>query len=67
VPTERVETVRRAFQETMEDPAYVADSKARNLTVGESASGQEIQDLVTKAFAASPALIDRANHVLTIR
>jgi tripartite-type tricarboxylate transporter receptor subunit TctC len=66
VPIERVEAVRRAFQATMEDPAYIVDSKARNLTVGESASGQEIQDLVTKAFAASSALIDRANKVLTI-
>jgi len=58
--------MRRAFQATIDDPAYIADSKARNLTVGQSASGQEIQDLVTKAFAASLALIDRANAVLTI-
>jgi tripartite-type tricarboxylate transporter receptor subunit TctC len=65
-PAERVEALRRAFQATMEDPAYIADSKARNLSVGEWASGQEIQDLVTKSFDASPAVIERANTVLKI-
>ncbi len=66
-PVERVEALRRAFQATMEDPAYLADAKARNLSVDESISGQEIQDLVTEAFKASPAVIDRANKVLKIQ
>ena len=66
-PAERVEALRHAFKATMEDPAYIVESKARNLSVGEWTSGKEIQDLVTKAFEASPAVIDRANSALKVQ
>jgi tripartite-type tricarboxylate transporter receptor subunit TctC len=66
VPAERVDALRTALQATMKDPAYIADAKALNLEI-DWTPGQELQELVTKAFNAPPAVIERARTILTVR
>ena len=61
IPADRAIALRRAFIETMNDPAFLADMKKRNLLV-EPLTGQEVQDLIASAVATPPALLERAKR-----
>jgi tripartite-type tricarboxylate transporter receptor subunit TctC len=52
-PEARVEILRTALKETLEDPALKADAKKSNLIVA-SLSGEEIQKLVNQTLSISP-------------
>ncbi|HEY7320366.1 MAG TPA: tripartite tricarboxylate transporter substrate-binding protein [Candidatus Binatia bacterium] len=52
-PEARVEILRTALKETLEDPAFKADAEKSNLIVA-SLSGEEIQKLVNQTLSISP-------------
>ena len=52
-PEARVEILRTALKEPLEDPAFKADAKKSNLIVA-SLSGEEIQKLVNQTLSISP-------------
>jgi tripartite-type tricarboxylate transporter receptor subunit TctC len=57
-PADRVETLRRAFDATMKDPAFLDEAKRTKLTVG-PLPGEEVQKLVTEVAAIPPALLEK--------
>ena len=59
VPAERVAQLRKAFDEMLKDPAYLADAQKAGLEV-EPVAGAKIQQIVS-AFVATPsAIIEKA-------
>jgi hypothetical protein len=60
-PPQRTAVLRKAFMETMRDPAFLADMKKRNLIV-EPLSGDDVQKLVASAVATPAALVNRARR-----
>ena len=52
-PKARVEILRTALKETLEDPAFKADAKKSNLIVA-ALSGEEIEKLVKQTLSISP-------------
>jgi hypothetical protein len=52
-PEARVEILRKALNETLEDPAFKADAQKSNLIVA-SLSGEEIEKLVKQTLSISP-------------
>jgi hypothetical protein len=56
VPPERLTALRRAFDATMKDPAFLADAKKTKLTVG-PLTGEALQKLVTSVSNLSPAML----------
>jgi len=60
-PPERTAVLRKAFMEAMNDPAFLADTKKRNLIV-EPLSGSEVQKLIASAVATPAALVNRAKR-----
>src|SRR5262245_50890748 len=52
-PAERVEALRRAFDETVKDPAFLAEM-TRLQTVIEPSRGEEVQDAVKAILSTSP-------------
>lgn len=52
-PKARVDILRTALQETLQDPAFKADAKKSNLIVS-SLSGEEISKLVNETLSISP-------------
>jgi tripartite-type tricarboxylate transporter receptor subunit TctC len=58
VPADRLEALRRAFDATMKDPAFLADAAKINFSVGPM-SGEAIQTLVADMEKLSPALIEQ--------
>jgi tripartite-type tricarboxylate transporter receptor subunit TctC len=63
VPPERVAELRRAFEATIKDEAFLADVKRTGLLVSPM-SGEELQTLVQKQRELSPALIARARRAV---
>ncbi len=58
VPADRVEALRKAFDETMKDPAFVADATKAKMII-DPLTGAQILDLVNEAYAAPNDIRDR--------
>jgi tripartite-type tricarboxylate transporter receptor subunit TctC len=63
VPAERVQALRRAFDATMKDPGFLADSEKQDLEVLPM-SGEDLQALVANMFKASPQAIEAARNAI---
>ena len=53
VPADRVETLRRAFDQTVKDPGFIAEMARLGSTI-EPDSGEEVQEAVRRLLATSP-------------
>ena len=58
-PKTLVEAIRRAFDATMKDPAFLADAEKARLEV-EPISGADMERMVREAYATPKAIIQRA-------
>jgi tripartite-type tricarboxylate transporter receptor subunit TctC len=58
VPKERVEALRRAFDATMKDPAFLADAKKADLDLN-PVSGEELQKIVADVVATPAPIAKR--------
>ncbi|MPY69806.1 MAG: hypothetical protein GEU92_06950 [Alphaproteobacteria bacterium] len=63
VPRARVTALRKAFSETMTDPAFLADAKKRKMDI-EPMAGEAIQEVIAKTVATPEAVIDKAKAAL---
>jgi tripartite-type tricarboxylate transporter receptor subunit TctC len=61
-PADRIQALRRAFDATMKDPAFLADLKASRVDVGPM-SGEELQELVAEVANVSPAIVDKVKAI----
>jgi tripartite-type tricarboxylate transporter receptor subunit TctC len=62
VPVERVTALRRAFDATMQDSAFVAELKAQRVELGPM-PGEELQKLVAEVGTVSPDIIDKVRVI----
>jgi tripartite-type tricarboxylate transporter receptor subunit TctC len=62
VPPERVAMLRRAFDETMKDPDFLAEAARLKLTVN-PLDGAELQNLVAEVSNLPPSLVERVRSV----
>ena len=63
VPPSRVEALRRAFDATMKDPAYVAEAEKLKIDV-DPLSGEKVAELIKLVLATSPAVAERVAAAL---
>jgi hypothetical protein len=63
VPKERVELLRRAFDATMKDPAFLDEAKKQNLDIAPS-TGEELQKVVADILATPKPAIDLLNKAI---
>jgi len=59
VPAERVAIMRKAFEDTFKDPAFLADSKRLALGVDSPRTGAEVQRLLEDAYRTPPNIVAR--------
>jgi tripartite-type tricarboxylate transporter receptor subunit TctC len=59
IPPERLASLRRAFDATVRDPAYLADMARQQLEVAEPSSGEELAAMVEKIAKTPPAVVQR--------
>jgi tripartite-type tricarboxylate transporter receptor subunit TctC len=65
-PDERVTALRRAFDATFKDKAFLADAEKARLTI-DPVSGEEVQELVAKIFAAPDKIVERAKEAMVYK
>ena len=63
VPADRVTALRRAFDATMKDPAFVADAARLQLDI-DPMTGEEVQALVAQLAGTPPAIVTRVRAAL---
>jgi tripartite-type tricarboxylate transporter receptor subunit TctC len=66
VPAERVAALRRAFNATLADPAFLDDAARQNLEIG-AKSGEELQRMVTGLIEAPPAVLEQVRRAIQIK
>src|SRR5262245_31769291 len=59
---DRIAALRRAFDATMQDPAFMAELKAQRVELGPM-SGEELQKLVVEVGTVSPDIIDKVRAI----
>jgi tripartite-type tricarboxylate transporter receptor subunit TctC len=64
VPAERIDALRRAFDETMKDPEFLAEADRLKLDV-DPLNGVEVADLVKDLMATPPDVVTRVREALT--
>ena len=62
-PKERVQVLRRAFQETLKDPAFLAEAEKAKLTL-DPVTGEELERMVGELFTLDPALLAKLKDIL---
>lgn len=63
VPSDRVTALRRAFDATMKDPAFIAEAEKLQVELG-PISGEELQNMVREVTALDTALVGRLKEVI---
>ncbi len=63
VPADRVAALRRAFDATMKDPAFIADAKKIDIEV-DAMTGEEMQKLITRILTFDKSVIARAQDLV---
>jgi tripartite-type tricarboxylate transporter receptor subunit TctC len=66
VPPDRVAALRKAFDETVEDQAFLADAAKAKLDIN-SVSGEELQDNVNRIVGVAPEIIEKVRDALRNR
>jgi tripartite-type tricarboxylate transporter receptor subunit TctC len=62
-PRDRVQILRRAFQDTLRDPAFLADAERAKLEI-DPVGGEEIERTVAGMFKIEPSLVPRLRAIL---
>ncbi len=62
-PAERVAALRRAFQDTLTDPDFVAEAAKAQLEI-EPMTGEDIAAMLAKAYAAPQGVVERAAELV---
>jgi tripartite-type tricarboxylate transporter receptor subunit TctC len=66
VPVARVAALRRAFDATMRDPAFIADAKAMKVLV-DPMTGEAVQQLVEQVHRTTPAgVVERVRKIMAM-
>jgi tripartite-type tricarboxylate transporter receptor subunit TctC len=63
VPAERIEALRRAFDSTMKDPAFLADAEKLKLDI-DPLTGKQVAELVAQVAATPPDIAARVRTAL---
>jgi tripartite-type tricarboxylate transporter receptor subunit TctC len=63
-PRDRLAMLRAAFEQTMSDAQFLAEAEKLDLPVSGAVSGIEAQTMIAAIYAASPALVARAQEIV---
>ncbi|TMA13114.1 MAG: hypothetical protein E6J89_02605 [Deltaproteobacteria bacterium] len=65
-PKDRVQTLRKAFTDTLKDPEFVAEAKKSGLEI-DPLTGEEAEKIVAELFNLSPATVSKLAAVLAVK
>jgi tripartite-type tricarboxylate transporter receptor subunit TctC len=66
IPKDRLQILRRAFINTLNDPEFVAEMKRSNLEIN-PLTGEEVKKIVDNLFSLNPALLSKLAKILAAK
>ena len=60
---ELVKTLRDAFNKTMKDPEFLAETKKKRLDI-DATTGEDVESLTKEAMSQSPEVIERLKRMM---
>jgi tripartite-type tricarboxylate transporter receptor subunit TctC len=66
VPKDRVAALRKAFDDTIKDKAFLAEAEKQKMDIN-PLSGEELQQVVAKVLSHSPDVIAKVKQAITIK
>jgi hypothetical protein len=63
VPADRVAVLRKAFDDTVRDPRFIADEKTTRLDV-DPLTGEQVTKALNEVYAYPPAVVQRVRNIL---
>ncbi|MGE5537864.1 MAG: Bug family tripartite tricarboxylate transporter substrate binding protein [Gemmatimonas sp.] len=63
VPADRVKVLRTSLMETFKDPGYLADCEKQRLECDSPVTGDQLQDILAKAYATPKDVLDRLRNI----
>jgi tripartite-type tricarboxylate transporter receptor subunit TctC len=64
IPPARRDALRKAFMDTMKDPAFLAEAKAMSLEI-DPVNGEEVTKLIADIYASPREIIDQARNIMS--
>lgn len=65
VPADRLAALKKAFSDTMRDPAFIAEAKRQNIEI-EEVSGEEVARIVADAYSSPRDIVEAAREAMNI-
>jgi len=65
-PKHLVDALRKSFDATMKDTAYIADAKKRRMDTTTPKSGAAVEAIIRQAFSSPKEVLERAQKALTL-
>jgi hypothetical protein len=65
-PNDRVQTLRKAFADTLRDPDFLAEAKKVQLDVN-PLTGEEVKAVVDGLFKLDSSLVGKLSNILTVK
>jgi tripartite-type tricarboxylate transporter receptor subunit TctC len=65
-PKDRVQTLRKAFADTLKDPDFLAEAKKVQLEVN-PLNGEEVGKIVDNMFNLNPAVVSKLASILAVK
>jgi tripartite-type tricarboxylate transporter receptor subunit TctC len=65
VPPQRLAALRKAFMDTMKDPAFIADAQKLSIDI-DPMDGKDINALVEKIYKTSPEAVEAAKRAIAV-
>ena len=66
VPADRLKALRQSFDDTMMDPAFIADARAKLAEPLEVVGWRDITDYMSAVYATPRAIVDRTAKIMDI-
>ncbi|MFM2129032.1 MAG: hypothetical protein RL477_578 [Pseudomonadota bacterium] len=66
VPAERITVLRKAFNDTMKDKGFLAESEKQKLTI-DAQTGESVAKIVARSYAKSPDIVKAASEAMQPR
>jgi hypothetical protein len=63
VPADRVAILRRAFEDTLADPAFLADAKTTGVEIDGPINGKQVEEIIDALYATPKAVVARIKRL----
>lgn len=64
IPADRLAALRKAYDDMIKDPAYLADAEKSGLMLDSPLTGEEAQAFVTEVLQTSPELVEKTKKLI---